>query len=324
MTQPRRALPLPAWLAVAALLHGGLVVVGWVMPHRAPPRAGDAEPVELAIELDPSALLPTDAPEPRSQPEPDLAEPAPAVAPSRLAQEPVPSVVPAQPELLTALPSAQAPTAEVPVPATPGPEGPTAGQGSGPARLSLDALGLTGGNRHLSALRTEPAPRLPPAPAPAPDVKDRLDRSLAAGLAEQSRRLGLGPGGAVISALEHATRSAHTPPSARATFLAVVDGTGAVTTVRLQAASESTPAWQDVAQRALRALKARRLRPPDGARPIELQIEVTCALQLPSGAESGVDTDFKLGAVSGTFDVADVGARAQRMVRARLVSQRVL
>jgi hypothetical protein len=90
-----------------------------------------------------------------------------------------------------------------------------------------------------------------------------------------------------VSALETASFSAATPERGSALFVARIERDRVW--IQVLEATEDRAAWQAAALRAMRALRGRKLRLPAGARAVEVTIRVTSNVELPSGADPGLE-----------------------------------
>jgi hypothetical protein len=162
---------------------------------------------------------------------------------------------------------------------------------------------------------SEELPRLP---------KPTFQRQLEAALSADDVRRGLARGGVLVSSLNAAVRDKG-PVRGEALLSVTVGPDGGLTAVEFLRGSPSE--WSSALE-SFRALAARkRLRVPPGARGLRVTFSVQAKVQRPSGKEvnsSGLDVEPSGLALRGTFDVADVGAGAQRLVYARVVSEEVL
>jgi hypothetical protein len=162
---------------------------------------------------------------------------------------------------------------------------------------------------------SEELPRVP---------KPAFQRQLEAALSADDVRRGLARGGALIGSLNAAVRDKG-PVRGEALLSVTVGPDGGLTAVEFLRGSASE--WSSALE-SFRVLAARkRLRVPPGARGLRVTFSVQAKVQRPSGKEvnsSGLDVEPSGLALRGTFDVADVGAGAQRLVYARVVSEEVL
>jgi len=156
----------------------------------------------------------------------------------------------------------------------------------------------------------------PDAPTAA-EMKRAVEKSMKDAMRAQDVAAGLGPEGPVLKALQDATYGGLAPEHGSATFLAVVDASGSVIDLRLVASDGAEAGWSDTRERAMKALKGKKLslRGGGGA---ELRIAVVSDVRLPSGNTPGAPV--RPGLTSGMFDVTDISAKPRRIVRARLVS----
>jgi hypothetical protein len=276
----------------------------------------DAEPLELAAAV---------APEQASS-EPGRARAGAALRSSALWAEP-------QAE------AAAAPAAAGEAALDEAPASPSASVSASAPPLSLAALGVDGNNPFLD--RGDPAAARA---AKAARVKRRLDRALAQGLNDKDVELGRGAGGPVLRAFEAATYASTAPLNGSASFVLVIDSEGKLVSSVLGNASGDREAWARVARQTAQALAQRKLQVPRG-KSVQLAIEVTSHLELPSGADPGPELSaqgiplkkgggprstkldisiFPFPAATVYGDPADIGARARRMVRAHVVSEELL
>jgi hypothetical protein len=210
-------------------------------------------------------------------------------------------------------------------------------------RLGLAQLGLTGPNQFLDRSASEPLP------APVKrrvNVKKRLDRALAQGLHDQKTALGLGAGSPVMRSLEAAVYGSTAPLNGNALFTFIIDSDGKLVSSSLGDVSSDRDKWERVARQAAQALAQRQLPVPKG-RSVRLTVAVTSHLELPSGADPGLEVralgiPLKKGEgprstridilnplnptapLSLMGDPADLGGKARRMVRSHVVSEELL
>ena len=105
------------------------------------------------------------------------------------------------------------------------------------------------------------------------------------GLAAQDRALGLGPSGAVISALFHAAHTSSAPEIGVARFQVTVLDSGAVE-IQLSEASGNFGDWHAVATQAAEALRQSPPRIPSGHAGMRLSIELRAEEALPNGVKT--------------------------------------
>ncbi len=217
----------------------------------------------------------------------------------------------------------------------------TAPEASDAPHLSLSALGVDGTNPFLD--RGDPAAARA---AKTARVKRRLDRALAQGLMNSDVGSGRGAGGPVVRSFEATVYASNAPLNGAASFILVIDSEGKLVSSTLGAANGDREAWVRVARQTAQALAGRKLQVPRG-KSVKLTVEVTSHLELPSGADPGVDVhvfgipvkkgdgprstriDILDPLHPGTIlslagDPVDIGARARRMVHAHVVSEELL
>jgi hypothetical protein len=220
---------------------------------------------------------------------------------------------------------------------------PAASPSSAAPHLSLSQLGVDGANPFLDRSAPDAAARRT---ARAARVKRRLDQNLAQGTLAQDTAAGRGSASPVLRALEGAVYASNVPLTAQATFSFVIDSSGSVISSTLGEAQGDRTAWLRVAHQAARSLDGRKLTVPRG-KSVRLTVAVSSRLELPSGADPGVEVDVlgipvKKGAGKRSTrvdilnplnplapltllgDPADIGSRARRMVNAHVISEELL
>jgi hypothetical protein len=152
--------------------------------------------------------------------------------------------------------------------------------------------------------------------------KPIIEQQLEAALSADDVRRGLARGNVFLGSLNAAAREAG-PVRGEALLSVTVGADGSLTGVEFLRGSASD--WSS-ALASFRALAAsKRLRVPPGAHGVRVTFSVSAKVQRPSGKEVGSSGfDIGPGALRGTFDVADLGAGAARMVYAHVVSEEVL
>jgi hypothetical protein len=157
--------------------------------------------------------------------------------------------------------------------------------------------------------------------------KPEVQRQLEAALVASDVAHGLARGNALLGSLNAAVRDVG-PVRGEALFCVIVGADGSMTGLEFLQGSASD--WSAALQ-SFRELAARKhVRVPPGARGLRVTFKVKAKVQMPSGQEvKGVDVASPSFApkgllLHGTFDVADVGAGAQRLVYAHVVSEEVL
>lgn len=207
--------------------------------------------------------------------------------------------------------------------------------------LSLSQLGVDGANPFID--RADPAALKA---ARAARVKARLDKALAQGIVNQEAAAGRGSGSPVLRALEGLVYASTLPLNTHATLSFVIDSSGKVVSTSLGDADIDRPTWLRIAHETARALATRTLPVPKG-KSVRLTVAITSRLELPSGADPGLEVDVlgipvKKGAgprstkldllnpknglvpLSLLGDPADAGSRPRRMVNAHVVSEELL
>ena len=159
--------------------------------------------------------------------------------------------------------------------------------------------------------------------------KSNAQRQLQAALSADDVKRGLARGNALVGSLSSAAR-AEGPMRGEAIFRATMAADGSFGTVELVRGTAAEWAAVLSAFRKLAALKQVRL--PSGAKGLRVTFSVKAKVQLPSGKEVN-ETAVRLSdpsvgqngmMPSGDFDLADLGASAQRLVYARVLSEEVL
>ena len=137
---------------------------------------------------------------------------------------------------------------------------------------------------------------------------------------ERDRALGLGGGGALVSAAHEALLGAAVPNRSNATFEITTDALGEVRSVRVVDADTGRKEWEQVVPMIKQLLARKRLRVPSGSRGVAARLQVDVAIRLPSGAQAAIG--YAPGAV--TFDLSDIGAIPKRVVGVRIVDEHPL
>jgi hypothetical protein len=194
-----------------------------------------------------------------------------------------------------------------------------------------------------------PAPAPAPEPAPNPDAPSaaRIDRMLREGLDAHDRELGLSSSGPLVSAAHEAASPSIAPDVGAATFDIDSDASGHVVAAHVVSASADAASWDDVARELVRLMGAKALRVTHDARGRRTRLRIVAERTLPSGTPYargagavneadcagkgsgplGIGRKCATGMPSGasqTFDLADIGARASRIVRVQLVGEAAL
>jgi hypothetical protein len=235
-----------------------------------------------------------------------------------------------------------APEAVLTAPVTPDPA--SSSSWSLPQTAPLD-LGI--GTYWKNVATGDPLPVAQAEPAPAPPARPSPNRILRDGLDAHDRSLGLGTGGPLISAAHEAASPSIAPDVGSATFDVESDAMGRVVAARVVSASAEASAWNDVAQELVRLMSAKTLRVLRDSRGTRTRLRIVAQRTLPSGAAyersaGAVPQDSCSGEAVGpgglgrkcgagmptgltqSFDLADIGARASRIVRVQLLGEAAL
>lgn len=278
-----------AWIVGSCCVHvAAVLVLGSQRPHPAPPVV---VPVEFEIE---------------TTSEPEQAEPTAAVPGD-----------PAAPATAT-LPSERHANAVVP------------SQDTGPAQAEAAPV-ASGSSWSVSAFKSGPVAILPPtdyaampalsaAPRPEPVAPGQVSQTggLRDALAAKDTALGLGRGGAAVSAAHQASNEA--PSSGRLVLSLTFDASGAATSVQIGDRSDPDPTWDSYARAVLALAKKKPARAlPEGAKGMVVTMSVESRMVLPSGSDPGSST--KVDGLSGSFDLGDVGAAPKKRVTARILKE---
>ena len=299
-------------LLAAIALHGLLLVAR----SRHPPQGATSFTlpiVEMAVELDEPSPIDSPPAVPRASDDP---------RPAMRAADPGPGAV----ALHASVRRTEAPHADLtsngdamakggdPVDAVGAPPSdPTTGKPEPPIDLGLDGhFFMRAPSEELPRVRKSPAQR-------------QLEASLSANDVER----GLARGGALLSSLNAAVRDTG-PARGEALLLVTVGADGGV--IDAEFLGGSARDWAAAVQSFRLLASHKRVRLPTGARGLRVTFSVKSKLQMPSGkavTAPGVDVASPSLApngltLHGTFDVADLGGGAQRLVYARVVSEEVL
>jgi len=129
-----------------------------------------------------------------------------------------------------------------------------------PAPFGPEQLGIANHNPLLA----RPSDR-GESPRRAPSIAPGVEKSIASELLRRDTRLGYGPQGPILGELERLTQSAAMPDNTSALFVAAIDGAGRLTQLSVLEATASFRAWDEVAARAKRSLRKKKLALPSGA-----------------------------------------------------------
>jgi hypothetical protein len=220
-----------------------------------------------------------------------------------------------------------------------------------PSAAPRIGIALEGPNTFAIAAPTAEAPIGPPSPSSPSSPSSSSASARATALLRdparaRERALGLGPEGPVLRALGDATTASFAPIKGRAVFRAIADGTGMIVGIEVVDCDGGRAGWANAAELALDALKGKKLRMPSTATRATMRIEIVSEMKMPSGHDPGVDVSilgvpitkgdgkqatkvrildplsldvFALGG-----DPVDIGAKARRVVRSRLLDSEVL
>ncbi len=296
------------WLIAAAVAHIG-VLLALVLLAPAPQRAR-ATPDEAARPIEVALLAAT--PEPSQPPEPEPTAPSSLAASATPSAAPAPSASQAPPRQPPAVPQPPAATQSAPVAVHTSPNGNPADVrvGAEPSRRArtLDGSpppeGIQLFPSQIDALAMVQEGQGPLGPRAAPS---RFQHNLEREHLARTARSGMGPSGAVASAARVAARE-FAPREGEARLLTVIDSKGNVTEVRVLNGRGAD--WKRIAAAIKRALAKRALHVSGATRGVQVITKIAVAYRLPSGSRSAVG--FEGG--TGTFDMADIGAIARRVV----------
>jgi hypothetical protein len=174
------------------------------------------------------------------------------------------------------------------------------------------------------------------ATGPAPEAelgprvrKSTTQRQLEAALSADDVQRGLARGNALLGSLNSAAR-AEGPLRGEALVRATVGADGSFGNVELLRGTVAE--WSAVLSAFRKLAASKHVRLPPGAKGLRVTFSVKAKVQRPSGKEAdraavgANDPSFKPNGLvpGGDFDLADLGAGAQRLVYARVVSEEVL
>ena len=125
---------------------------------------------------------------------------------------------------------------------------------------------------------------VPPAVAEPPPQAVSWDRLVHDELAARDQELGLGPGGALVTAAHEAASGSEAPDEGSATLEIVCDASGAVTGGLVTGASSGDlPRWNAVAETLVRQMHGKAMRLPPGAKGLRARLAIRIARTMPSG-----------------------------------------
>lgn len=295
------------WLIAAAVAHIGFLLA-LVLLAPAPQRAR-ATPNAATRAIEVAVLTEAKPPDPAAV---DASEPPSAAA---TPPAPAPSASHAPPRQSPAVPPVSQPPAAVksaPVAVHTSPDGNPAdvrvGAEPRTRATTLDGAPPKDGIQlfptQFDALAMVQEGHGPLGPRAAPN---RFQRDLEREHLARTARSGMGPSGAVASAARVAARE-FAPREGEARLLTIIDSKGNVTDVRVLSGRGAD--WKRIAAAIKRALAKRALHVSGATRGVQVVTKIAVAYRLPSGSRSAVG--FEGG--TGTFDMADIGAIARRVV----------
>jgi hypothetical protein len=164
----------------------------------------------------------------------------------------------------------------------------------------------------VSTIPSRATPSGPSKLSEAPDFAKRSAGGLRQALDEYDRRLGLAPGGGVVSAARALAMSE--PVNGGARLEIVVDATGRILRAAVIDASEDTESWRRYAE-ALQEIPIRGMR-AEGNHGVWMLVDVSSTVE-----SSSAHTRWWAPGVALVFDVADIGARRTRVVHANVASE---
>lgn len=269
------------------MFHAALLALGvWLAPT-SPPFAARTDEAEIEL-FEPDPL----DPEPASPPAPVVSEPAPSPPPDLRPR--VAARAPRSRSEVTR--SSEAAEPEAPPPAEPYT---SAGNPEPRKRLSLADLGVTGSGNGTVFL--EGAPDAPQRPAP--DVGGLRQERMA-----RDTELGLGPGGAVASAVRTPARE-FAPLGSEATFSVDLSADGSVVAVSLDGVTSDDTAWNALLRVLRERLASLSVRV---GRPTRVTVLVTNRSTLRAGNAPGGPFQF---------DLSNIGSPTMQSLHVRVLAQ---
>lgn len=200
----------------------------------------------------------------------------------------------------------------------------------GPAQTEAAPL-ASGTSWSVSAFKPAAVSILPPTnyagmsepsvvPKPEPVAPGQLSQTggLREALSASDTQRGVGRGGSAVSAAHQASSEA--PSSGRLVLALTFDASGAATSVHIAERSDGDPTWDSYARAVLALAKKKPARPlPEGAKGMVVTMSVESRMVLPSGSAPGSST--KIDGLSGSFDLADLGAPPKKRVTAHVLKE---
>ena len=300
---------------IAVGLHAALPVMAFVAPLPAAEEARAPVQGQIEIDVESTKEAPEASPLPAAQIDaPRTDDRPPPIDPSR-AERPATNVIvpgPAPTGILTAEPTATgAPTIVVapkseydgPPPAVPG------GPVSNLPGIGSPAWAIPGVVPDMGTA----------APAPTTAPKATVDTQIATKvlnqvIKEKDKALGLDlPGaGTIASAVRNVVAASSVPTESRATVEVRLSPTGQVLSARVTSSSGGGDAWSGVAKSVQASLAGKALLGKSGfEKGAIVYVSVTSTATLPDGSKSSIERD----GAGAKFDVANIGAHMQRVVR---------
>lgn len=155
-------------------------------------------------------------------------------------------------------------------------------------------------------------------------------------LLQRDQKRGLGPEGPILPLLKAAVIEATALVRSSAQIEVETDAQGRIVRVSVLRAASGRADWRRIAQQVKLALGLKRLRIPAGTQGVRIRLAVAVRPQLPSGADTGLalrlfgqelqagdgprSSEVDVGLLSGTFDLANLGAVAQRVAHTHVLS----
>lgn len=116
----------------------------------------------------------------------------------------------------------------------------------------------------------------------------KLERSLRQDATDEALQVGLGPAGPILTELERMVYSSPIADNGWATIRArLLDG--GVIEMELLGSSSDRERWSQLVDTARKHLLHKKLVPPQGSRGLDLELRVDSRVQMPSGADPGLD-----------------------------------
>jgi hypothetical protein len=235
-------------------------------------------------------------------------------------------------------------TATVDVPLEPAIPPPADGYGRLPAPGAPIDLGI---GAYWKSVALGPAVAEAPAVASAEPPPPSIEQILRDPLEARDHELGLGAGGPLVAAAREAASLAFAPDTGTATFDIESDAEGRVMSATIVSVGGDAQAWGDVARQLVSLMSSKRLHVPHGAHGFRARLRISADRTLPAGEKTsstvgavpddvaGGDTSCvgegihrkctagsPVGMTGSWGDLSNLGARATRIIRAQIVSER--